>query len=237
MNNKKLTFLLIAIAIVVVIPFFYLVPQTINNKNVTSNSTLTENHEDHNSHVLFATANATEKPIEVAHFFKSEVRAGDALGNPRSFIISENWVDSENNCDFCTRFAYTPGDTGIAGFAYMDDKGFDLTNAKRVTFYVTGLSGDAEIKFMVAGKDSNTNMTGSGLFKNQKFAKTTKSISLSKFANEIQIDVSDSDLKNITYPFAFEITKGKDPGKIVFYLNMVAYDTKDAYKPVPTENN
>jgi hypothetical protein len=237
MNNTKLTVLLIAIAIVVIVPFFFLVPQTLNNKNVTSNSTVNDNHENHNSHVLFATANPNEKPVEVAHFFNSRVRAGDALGDVRSFIVDENYVDADHNCEFCTRFEYTPGDTGIAGFAYMDEKGFDLTNAKRVAFYVTGLSGDAEIKFMVAGKDSNTNMSDTGIFKNQKFAKTTKSFSLSKFAQVIQIDVSNTDLKDITYPFALEITKGKDPGKIIFYVNMVFYDTKTAYNPVPTDSN
>ena len=237
MNNTKLTILLIGISIAIVVPFVFFISQTFNDKSIISNGSVDENHEDHNNHVLFATANETEKLVEVDHIFKSRVREGDAINDIRSFIVTENFIDDENNCSFCTRFEYTPGDTGVAGFAYMDEKGFDLTNAKRVTFYVTGLSGDAEIKFMVAGKNSNTNSSGSEIFKNQKFAKTTQRMSLSKLRQGIQIDVSDSDLKDITYPFAFELMKGKNPGKIVFYLNMVAYDTKPAYNPVPTENN
>ena len=236
MSNTKLTFLIIGISIAIVVPFVYFISQNFNDKSVTSNGSVNDTHENHSSHVLFATANATERFVDVSHFYKSRVREGEA-SDVRSFLVYENYVDDDNNCNFCTRFEYSPGDTGVAGFAYMDEKGFDLTNAKRVTFYVTGMSGDAEIKFMVAGKDSNTNMSNSGLFKNQKFAKTTQSFSLSKLKRDIQVDVSNTDLKDITYPFAFELTKGKDPGKIVFYLNMVEIDTQNAYKPVPTENN
>jgi len=223
MNNRKLKFLLVALAVGSVVPLLLNMPFSINTSNTASNP--------YDYRILFPAASADEL-VEVGHHFKSRAMAGDAAIDDGSFSVIETYVDLES-CEFCTRIQYTPGENGVAGFSYLDEKGFDLTNAKRVTFYVMGVSGDEEIKFMAAGK--NSSITEKGVFKNQKFAKTTESIKLDYDWKFIEIDLSGSDLKNITHPFALEIKPAKDSGQIVFYIKSVFIDTQTANNPIPTE--
>jgi hypothetical protein len=230
MNNTKLKFLLIPIVIAAVLPLLFFAPLGLTKNEAANNNTSTDDR------VLFPNSASAKIPIEVMHFFKSKVRAGDAVGNVESVIVTDDYVDSENNCEFCTRVEYTPGTAGIAGISYMDEKGFDLTNAKRVTFVAMVLQGDPILKFMVAGKNQDVGTSSAGIFENQKFAKTTAGISLDNNWRKYEIDVSNIDLKNITHPFAFEIIKGKAQGKIIFYLKYVQYDTQTATDPLSTDS-
>jgi hypothetical protein len=224
MNNRKLKFLLVALAIVSVVPLLLNVPFSINNANNSVNDT-------YDYRVLFPTASADEL-VDVGHHFKSRAMVGDAANDDGSFIVTDTYVDLES-CEFCTRVQYTAGENGVAGFSYLDEKGFDLTNAKRVTFYAMGVAGDADVKFMVGGK--NATMSDKGVFKNQKFAKSTKNFKLDNDWQFIEIDISGTDLKNITHPFAFEVKPAKKSGQIVFYIKSVFIDTQTANNPIPTE--
>jgi hypothetical protein len=222
LNNRKLKFLLATLALVSAVPLLLNLPFSSNVTNETAT-----NH----NHVLFPTASADEL-VQVDHHFKSRDLAGDAENDDGSFIIIDTYVDTAS-CEFCTRVQYIPGDKGIAGFSYMDDKGFDLTNAKRVTFYAMGISGDAEVKFMVGGQTDKG--SGNGIFKDQKFAKSTKYIKLDNDWQFIEIDISHENFENITHPFAFEVKPDKNSGQIVFYVKSVFIDTKTATNPIITE--
>ena len=96
-----------------------------------------------------------------------------------------------------------------------------------------GVSGDAEVKFMVGGKDSTASEKGA--FINQKFAKTTKSIKLDYDWQFIEIDISKGDLKSITHPFAVEIIPAEDSGQIVFFIKSIYIDTQTPKNPIATE--
>jgi len=211
------------IGVAVFLFFAFIIPSTSFS---ASNNFVNHNHD----------ANAEKNPVEVSQIYQSKSWEGDAKEKLGSLVVTENYIDSDNSCEFCTLVDYTPSVQGVTGMSYVDDKGFDLTNAKRVTFYVIGLSGDATIKFMVAGKNldkKSDDISNQGIFKNQKFAETTQSMSLGNDWKKLEIDVSKDDLKNITHPFAFEI-KSKGTGEVAFYIKYIIYDSKTANKPLPT---
>src|SRR5215210_861316 len=93
-------------------------------------------------------AGAQALPFEVRDRFSEKKLAGDA----NSIKINEDFVDPEKHCEFCTLVEYTPGPRGVAGFAYENDAGLDLTGAKKVLFWVMGEEGNEKIKFKIAGK-------------------------------------------------------------------------------------
>lgn len=224
MNNRKLKILLGIIGIFAIVPLLMsMSPSLDNDANTTSNG----------ANVLFPDANA-DVFVEINDYYNSKTTAGDAANDDGSFIITDTYVDLES-CEFCTRIQYTPGESRVAGFSYMDEGGFDLTNAKRVTFLAKGVSGDAEIKFMVGGKDSFS--SNQGVFKNQKFEKITMPIKLDNDWQFIEIDISNGDLKEITYPFAMEIKPAKDSGQIVFFIKNIFIDTQIPENPIATESD
>lgn len=223
MNNRKLKFLLVALAVVSAVPILLNTPFSISSSNVT---------QTHDDHVLFPSASADEL-VQVDHHFKARSMSGDAENENGFFSIIDTYVDT-GSCEFCTRVQYTPGEKGVAGFSYLDEKGFDLTNAKRVTFYVMGVAGDAEVKFMVGGKTSDKG-TDKDVFQDLKFAKSTKNLKLDNDWQFVEIDISNTDLKNITHPFAFKVKPAKDSGQIVFYIKSVFIDTQAPKNPIATE--
>ena len=221
------------------LPFLLLPTITANSFHNHSNSNALGN--DHGNLWSPSSASAAQLQIDVIHHFTNKDLEGDARNNVGSFLVTENYIDSDNSCEFCIRVEYTPSDQGVAGMAYFDTAGQDLTGAKRVTFFVLGISGNATLKFMVAGKEFDQAQSGtypSDIFKTVRFAETTQSIPLNtKYWKKIEVDVSKIDLKNITDPFAFTITPSKASGTVVLYLKYIIYDTQSAKNPIPTDNN
>ena len=77
-------------------------------------------------------AGAQELPLQVRDRFLEKKLAGDANG----IIVNEDFVDPERHCEFCTLIEYRPGPRGMAGFAYENDAGLDLTGANKVRFWI-----------------------------------------------------------------------------------------------------
>lgn len=63
------------------------------------------------------------------------VKAGDAASS--KFIINRDFVDPDNNCEFCTAMIYNPGIKHEAGVAYKDTK-INFGDAKRLVFFAKG---------------------------------------------------------------------------------------------------
>jgi hypothetical protein len=183
------------------------------------------------THVLFPNAVADEL-IEVDHHFISKSFVGDAAKKDQSFILTDTYIDL-GSCEFCIRVQYTPGSEGVAGFSYMDENGADLTNAKRITFYAMNVSGDAKVKFLVGGKEGTSE---NSVFKNLKFAKSTKSFKLDNDWQFIEIDLREKDLKDITNPFAVEITPANKSDQNVFFIKSIFIDTQEPKNPIETED-
>jgi hypothetical protein len=178
----------------------------------------------HDNHVQ--EAGAQSLPFEVRDRFNEKKVAGDA----NNIKVNEDFVDPENHCEFCTFVEYTPGPRGVAGFAYENDAGVDLTGAKKVRFWVMGEEGNERIKFKIAGKspdntqDRPPNRPTNSIFESESFALTTEEVTLVSDWRRYEIDLSGASLDDITHPFGFELSKGNGAQKQVIYIKGLVYD-------------
>jgi PKD repeat protein len=201
-------------------------------------------------------AEATTLPVNIIDRFTSKQLAGDAERGSRFMKIEEEFIDPEQHCEFCTRVEYTPGRQGLAGFAYESPRGVDLSGAKRMLFWAMGEEGGEKITFKVAGKpldglqdtadrpqdradrpqDRVGNVTSrlDSIFGSERFALTTQQISLEDDWKKYEVDVTGTDLRGITLPFGFELSKGAGSQKQVFYMKGLTYDTEPAEDPLAT---
>lgn len=186
-----------------------------------------------NGNSLVPKVGASSGPLELDHLYRFEEKAGDAQ-LPFGFLnVHDSFIDTENHCEFCIRVEYKPGPSGVAGMAYRSDEGFDLSSAKKVTFYAMGKDGGEVIKFKAAGKTADKKeISDKEIFKNVKFDKTTKEVTLTKEWKRMEIDLSKSDLKEITHPFGFEISKAKNNEDSVIYIKGVKYDSDPVTNPL-----
>jgi hypothetical protein len=178
----------------------------------------------HDYHVQEAGAQAL--PFEVRDRFSEKKLAGDA----NNIKVNEDFVDPEKHCEFCTLVEYRPGPQGVAGFAYENDAGLDLTGAKKIRFWVMGEEGNEKIKFKITGKsldniqDRPANRPTNSIFESESFALTTEEVTLSNDWRRYEVDLSGVSLDDITDPFGFELSKGNGAQKQVIYIKGVVFD-------------
>jgi hypothetical protein len=199
-----------------------------------SGNTVVSRHEQH-SHE----ADAAVFPLSIRDRFTEKQMEGDAAADSKFMKVDEDFVDPENHCEFCTRVEYTSGPQGKAGFSYEDLKGLDLSGAKKVRFWAMGEQGDEKIKIKVAGRSIDKLQEKPGklkselnsIFKSERFALTTDQVTLQKNWKRYEIDLTGSDLKGITDPFAFELSANGAQKQVVF-IKGVVYDNKPAQEPL-----
>src|SRR5918992_3390380 len=184
----------------------------------------------HDNHVQ--EAGAQSLPFEVRDRFNEKKVAGDA----NNIKVNEDFVDPENHCEFCTFIEYTPGQRGVAGFAYVNDAGVDLTGAEKVRFWMMGEEGNEKIKFKIAGKrspdniqqdrppNSSPNRPTDSIFESERFALTTEEVTLVNDWRRYEVDLSGVSLDDITHPFGFELSKGNGAQKQVIYIKGLVFD-------------
>ena len=173
-------------------------------------------------------AGAQEPPIEVRGHFNEKKIAGDA----NNIIVNEDFVDPERHCEFCTLVEYRPGQRGMAGFAYENDAGLDLTGANKARFWIMGDQGNERVKFKIAGKSSDSTVEDrrpnrpatNSIFESERFALTTEEITLANDWRQYQIDLTGVGLDDITHPVGFEISKGNGAQKQVVYIKGLVFD-------------
>jgi PKD domain len=184
----------------------------------------------HDNHIQEAGAQAL--PFEVRDRFNEKKVAGDA----NNIKVNEDFVDPERHCEFCTLVEYTPGPRGVAGFAYENDAGLDLTGANKMRFWVMGEEGNEKIKFKIAGKrspdniqqdrppNSSPNRPTNSIFESESFALTTEEVTLASDWRRYEIDLSGVSLDDITHSFGFELSKGNGAQKQVIYIKGLVFD-------------
>jgi PKD repeat protein len=171
-------------------------------------------------------AGAQALPFEVRDHFSEKKIAGDR----NNIKVNEDFVDPEKHCEFCTYIEYRPGPQGVAGFAYENDAGLDLTGAKKVRFWMMGEEGNEKIKFKIAGKsldntqDRHPNRPTNSIFESESFALTTGEVTLVNNWKRYEVDLSGVSLDDITHPFGFELSKGNGAQKQVIYIKGLVYD-------------
>jgi hypothetical protein len=176
------------------------------------------------------TAEAASLPLAVDFHSELKERVGDAKTGTSYVKFDEDFIDSENHCEFCTRIEIVSGPKGGSGIAYVLDKVLDFSNAKSVTFFAMGEEGGEKVKFKIAGKKLGEQdpIPTSGLFKEHKFALTTNEVILNKEWRKYSVDLTGADLNGITHPFGMEVSPSKAVGKQVFYIKYIVYDSDNA---------
>ena len=175
------------------------------------------------------TAEAASLPLSIDFHSTLKERVGDAKTGTTYVKINEDFIDSENHCEFCTRIEVVSGPKGESGVAYVLDKALDFSNAKSVTFFAMGEEGGEKVKFKVAGKKlAQDAIPRPGPFTEHKFALTTNEVTLNKDWRKYSVDLTGADLTGITHPFGMEMSPSKAVGKQVFYIKYIVYDSDKA---------
>lgn len=163
------------------------------------------------------------------------IRAGDAQIVP-DFSINRDFVDPDDNCDFCTQVNYSSAIGGEAAIAYQIDN-VDMSNSKRLVFFAKGEKGGEQITILGAGKfvtgssPFEKKLVRSDLFPDSAFGFETQQITLTKHWKRFVVDLRDRDLKEVDYPFGLIIRSNPYSEARVFYIKGVTFDEKEPAGP------
>jgi hypothetical protein len=182
-------------------------------------------------------ATAASLPYRTDLHDASRVLVGDATLGAPYFRIEPHWMDNfgERHCEECTMVEYSAGLKGTAGVAYVADKIYDLSEAKKVVVFVMGDKGGEKVSFSFAGKDlpagtkvpaSKTNLISGKI----QFPVTTNEITLENDWQRLEIPLDKVNLDKTKYPFAFQVNSGDAP-KVRFYVGEVFFDSQPVKTP------
>ncbi|HSB57576.1 MAG TPA: hypothetical protein VLD38_07200 [Nitrosopumilaceae archaeon] len=184
-------------------------------------------------HGLIRESDAVHFPLEITQFYKDFDIEKDDGSKATNLKIYQNVIDTERNCEFCIAFVYTPDEVSKTEVSFSSHvKGYDLSGAKKVTFFVMGDKGDEVVTLKAAGKKKITNGIEE---KSKDFAASTKPIKLEKQWKKLEIDLSTGDLNDVTYPFALQFKEGKKDVPVVVYVKWIMYQSDAATNPLPVE--
>ena len=150
-----------------------------------------------------------------------------------NFVLTKDFSDPDNNCEFCTRMVYTPGSKDEAGLAYSDAK-LDLGDTQRLVFFAKAENPSEQVSFVAAGNDTSISATNdTDIFSKIDFAVATENVTLTNKWERFQIGLNDTNLNDAKYPFGIQFA-GDSGQKQTFYLKGVTLDSRPAQDPLPT---
>lgn len=194
-------------------------------------------------------ATAASLPFRVDLHEPPDVKVGDAVyGNPY-FRVEPHWMDNfgERHCEECMMVEFTPRGQGFVGAAFLADKVYDFSEAKRAVFFVMGENGGEEVAFGFVGTDKTANgkpvinnpaNATEEIFVDQEFGVKTKKITLEKDLQRYEVSLEGVDpdmMKQTKYPFGFHVGPKSDSSTVRFYITGVFIDTEETKRPVPLE--
>jgi hypothetical protein len=150
--------------------------------------------------------------------------ASGYMGDIADLKLSGFYKDCHQEGYPCLKVMYqAEGPYGWAGLAWQNpannwgqfDGGYDLTNAKKLSFWARGDKGGEVVEFKFGGTavsypDSETVTTGP--------------ITLTDEWTEFIVDVSSADLHYISSGFGLVVKQDENPGGCIFYLDEVKFD-------------
>lgn len=179
-----------------------------------------------NSHSV---AEAVKYPLEISDLYKLVRTEGDTDYGEAYLQYHEDVINSERSCEFCTLVEYTPGPAGKSEISFASVQGYDLSGAKKVTFFMMGAQGDESVTVKVAGKKKA----------DKEFAVITEPIKLGNQWKKFEIDLTGkTELKDITDAFAVDVKASDNKnGPISFYVKHVNYEATIAKNPIPIDES
>lgn len=159
---------------------------------------------------------------------------GDAT-IPGSISFSENWPDNPHSGQTAIKVVYIPQDLGWAGIYWLhpannwkgSEEGYDLTGAKRLTFWARSDTPDTLIKFLIGGIGYKLNDMGincdepSGLYPDSLCPPLEVMITLTPAWTKYSIDLTDQDLSRVVGGFGWTTKQ-----EATFYIDDIMYEFK-----------
>lgn len=180
---------------------------------------------------LIGQSQADSHKLEVKYMFRERLLGGDAKILPAYLQVYDDVVDTENSCEFCTYVVYTPSPGRSADLTYADIVPHDFSGSKKMTFFIMGAKGGEQVSFEVGGKEMSNNINSMDV----SFAAKTGNVKLSKKWDKIEIDLSGTNLSNITHPLKINIAKQNQNDKVAFYIKHILFDTSNPVRPIPAQ--
>jgi outer membrane protein OmpA-like peptidoglycan-associated protein len=169
------------------------------------------------------------QPGRSAHYVPSGY-----MGDIGNLTLSGAFVPSHEGKGTPLRVVYTPkGPKGWAGVYWQSPAnnwgdragktGYDLTGAKKLTFWARGEKGGEKIREVriggIVGRYPDSDVAKAG------------PIVLSADWKRFEIDLTGKDLKHIIGGFGLSVNKYDNVGEVTFYINDIAYELPRATPP------
>lgn len=178
-------------------------------------------------------AEALHMPTHMIDVFDRSEKYYDTLDGGYLFV-HDNIVDTRRHCEFCTSVDYQPGlSTGELDLTWASDKNFDISAAKKVTFYVMGDDGGEKIKFKAAGK--KLDKIPKGKPEDVAFDIVTQPVTLDKKWQKFEIDLTKANLTGVSNPFGIAVEKGDNHGPIRVFVKAITLDDGQPQQPLPDD--
>jgi hypothetical protein len=149
------------------------------------------------------------------------------MGDLKDINLTVASSDSPHSLPICTKIVYSPkGNNGWAGIYWQypannwgdNSKGYDLTGAKKLTFWARGQVGGERAEFKVGGitgqyPDSMTNPI------------STDTVVLSNEWQQYTIDLIGQDLSHVIGGFCWVTNINQNPMGCIVYLDDIIYES------------
>jgi len=153
------------------------------------------------------------------------------MGDYRAVTMNQYWSHHAHDGKTCIRVTYrgtVSGGVGWAGVYWQSpvnnwgsvpgSTGYNLSRARRLTFWVRGTTGAENVQFLVGGI---TGKHGDSL----QPAVKTQVLLLSTTWQQVTINLAGKNLTHIIGGFGWVASAQEDPNGAVFYLDDIVYST------------
>ena len=151
------------------------------------------------------------------------------MGDVGAISMNQTWTRGPHDGKTCIQVKYSgpvPGGVGWAGVYWQSPAdnwgtvpgpaGYNLSRARRLTFWVRGTTGSERVQFLVGGI---TGKYGDSL----QPAVKTPVLTLSTTWRQVTIDLTGTDLTHIVGGFGWVASSQQDPQGATFYLDDITY--------------
>lgn len=154
-------------------------------------------------------------------------------GDYGAIKMDEKCKDNPKSGDTCLKFTYTGEPTqslNWAGVFFQNpannwgtiDGGYDLTGAKKLTFFARGEKGGEVVEFKFGGISAAFSDSAGG---------GTGQLVLTKEWKQYEIPLESEDLSYVLSGFAWVAEQKNSPGGMIFFLDEIAYVNDSAAAP------
>jgi exo-beta-1,3-glucanase (GH17 family) len=160
------------------------------------------------------------------------------MGDTQNITMFECHRENPHSGDMAIRATFSPtGTLGWGGISWQDPAsnwgkqlaGYNLTGARRLSFWMRGARGGEAVEFQVGGLGETTDPYHDTL----RPARSTRPIVLTDQWQKVEIDLAGADLSRIAGGFSWVASRCYNSSPITFYLDDIQFDFNNAPDPSP----